>query len=133
MENGKCSQQKQNSRKIENYLIKRSSKCLKEFFHIECKVKSRCLTILWKSRWVGAPFNLQILSGGGLKQFCKSRWMGGGGSKNRAFCRGGVDFFWNNPIQDSPDFAPYLPVYRLESRVSTLKFPTIKFQIFCVV
>ena len=22
----------------------------------------------------------------------------GGGSKNRAFRRGGVDFFWNNPI-----------------------------------
>ena len=24
--------------------------------------------------------------------------MGGGGVKNRAFCRGGVDFFWNNPL-----------------------------------
>ena len=23
---------------------------------------------------------------------------GGGGSKNRAFRRGGVDYFWNNPI-----------------------------------
>ena len=33
---------------------------------------------------------------GELKQFWKSRWMGG--SKNRAFRRGGVDFFWNNPL-----------------------------------
>ena len=24
---------------------------------------------------------------------------GGGGSKNRAFCPGGVDFFWNNPMR----------------------------------
>ena len=24
----------------------------------------------------------------------------GGGSKNRAFRRGGVDFFWNNPLLD---------------------------------
>ena len=22
----------------------------------------------------------------------------GGGAKNHAFCRGGVDFFWNNPM-----------------------------------
>ena len=39
---------------------------------------------------------MEILSGGGLKQFWKSRWMAG--SKNRVFRRGGVDFFWNNPI-----------------------------------
>ena len=32
----------------------------------------------------------------GLKQFWKSRWMGG--SKNRAFHRGGLDVFWNNPF-----------------------------------
>ena len=88
---------------------------------------------------------MEIQMGGGTFQLANPEWRGaqavlqiqvdggGGGSKNRAFCRGGVDFFWNNPIQDSPDFAPYLPVYRLESRVSTLKFPTIKFQIFCVV
>ena len=25
-----------------------------------------------------------------------------GGSKNRAFCRGGVDFFWNNPLFQIP-------------------------------
>ena len=37
---------------------------------------------------------------GGLKQFLKSRLMGGGGSKNCAFRRGGVDFFWNNPFGD---------------------------------
>ena len=31
---------------------------------------------------------------------------GGGGSKNRAFRRGGVDFFWNNPILRSYRFSP---------------------------
>ena len=44
----------------------------------------------------GGSLNLEILTGGGLKQFWKSRWKGG--SKNCAFRRGGVDFFWNNPI-----------------------------------
>ena len=44
----------------------------------------------------GGSLNLEILRGGGLKRFWKSRWKGG--SKNRAFCRGGVDFFWNNPL-----------------------------------
>ena len=39
----------------------------------------------------GGSLNLEILRGGGLKQFWKS--------KNRAFRHGGVDFFWNNPIQ----------------------------------
>ena len=39
---------------------------------------------------------MEILRGGGLKQFWKTRWKGG--SKNHAFRRGGVDFFWNNPI-----------------------------------
>ena len=68
---------------------------------------------------MGGSLNLEILRGGGLKQFWKSRWMGGGGggknravrgggggggggvgggSRNRAFRRGGVDFFCNNPI-----------------------------------
>ena len=46
----------------------------------------------------GGSLNLEILRGGGLKQFWKSRWKGG--SKNRAFRRGGVDFFWNNPFPD---------------------------------
>ena len=45
---------------------------------------------------MGGSLNLEILRGGELKQFWKSRWMGG--SKNRAFRRGGVDFFWNNPL-----------------------------------
>ena len=84
------------SRKIETYLMKRSSNCLKGFFYIEGKLKLQCLTILWKSRWVGGSLNLEILRGGGLKQFWKSRWEWG--SKNRAFHRGGVDFFWNNPM-----------------------------------
>ena len=39
---------------------------------------------------MGGSLNLEILRGGGLKQFWKSRWEGG--SKNRAFHRGGVDF-----------------------------------------
>ena len=47
----------------------------------------------------GGSLNLEILSGGGLKQFWKSRWMGGGGGqKPYLLCRGGVDFFWNNPF-----------------------------------
>ena len=58
----------------------------KGFFYIECKLKLRCLTILWKSRWVG---------GGGL--WTLKSW-GEGGSKNRAFRREGVDFLWNNPF-----------------------------------
>ena len=45
---------------------------------------------------MGASLNLEILRGGGLKQFWKSRLKGGGGSKNSAFRPGGVDFFWNN-------------------------------------
>ena len=41
-----------------------------------------------------------LWSGGGLKQFWKSRWMGEGETeKTCAFHRGGVDFFWNNPFQ----------------------------------
>ena len=44
----------------------------------------------------GGSLNLEILTGGGLKQFWKSRWKGG--SKNCAFRHGGVDFFWNNPL-----------------------------------
>ena len=38
-----------------------------------------CLTISWKSRWLGGPLNLEILreGGGGLKQFRKFRWKGG--------------------------------------------------------
>ena len=44
----------------------------------------------------GAQAVLEIQVGGGLKQFWKSRWEGG--SKNRDFRRGGVDFFWNNPM-----------------------------------
>ena len=39
--------------------------------------------------WRGAQAVLEIQVAGGV---------GGGGSKNRAFCRGGVDFFWNNPF-----------------------------------
>ena len=47
----------------------------------------------------GGSLNLEILRGGGLKQFWISRWMGG--SKNCAFRRGGVDFFWNNPLHEA--------------------------------
>ena len=42
----------------QTYLIKRSPRCLKGFFYIECKLKLWCLTILWKSRWVGGIFEL---------------------------------------------------------------------------
>ena len=78
--------------------MKRSSKCLKGFFDIEGKLKLQCPTILWKSRWVGGSLNLEILRGGGLKQFWKSRWEEG--AKNRAFRHGGVDFFWDNPLKE---------------------------------
>ena len=49
----------------------------------------------------GGSLNLEILRGRGLKQFWKFRCNlgGGGGSKDRAFCSGGVEFFWNNPIR----------------------------------
>ena len=47
----------------------------------------------------GGPLNSEILRGGELKEFWKSRWKGG--SKNRAFHRGGVDFFWNNPFNNT--------------------------------
>ena len=57
--------------------MQRSSKCLKGFFYIEGKLKLQCLTILWKSRWVEGSLNLEILRGGGVKEFWKSRWEGG--------------------------------------------------------
>ena len=42
--------------------------------------------------------NLGNLVGMGVKEVWKSRWEGGGGSKNVAIREGGVDFFWNNPL-----------------------------------
>ena len=94
------SKQTQNSWKVETYLIKKKKhKCLNGFFYIECKLKLRCLTVLWKSRRVGGgggSFNLEILRGEGLKQFWKFRRKRG--SNNCEFRHGGVDFFWNNPI-----------------------------------
>ena len=54
----------------------------------------------------GGSLNLEIRRGGGLKQFWKSRWEGG--SKNHAFCREGVDFFWNNPLVDFDPFCVFL-------------------------
>ena len=54
------SKQTQNSWKVETYLIKRSPKCLKGFFYIECKLKLRCLTVLWKSRRVGGGGVFQL-------------------------------------------------------------------------
>ena len=36
--------------------------------------------------------------GGGVFELGNPGGWGGGGSKNHAFRRGGVDFFWNNPI-----------------------------------
>ena len=46
----------------------------------------------------GGFFELRNPKGrGGLQQFWNSRWKKG--SKQCAFCHGGVDFFWNNPIR----------------------------------
>ena len=36
----------------------------------------------------GVSLNLEILRGGGLKQFWKSRWKGGGGQKTMPFMWG---------------------------------------------
>ena len=41
--------------------------------------------------------NLEILRGGGTQAVLEIQ-VDGGGSKNHAFCHGGVDFFWNNPL-----------------------------------
>ena len=48
----------------------------------------------------GGSLNLEILRGGGLKQFLKFKWKGGGGQETvPSFGEGGVDFFWNfNPL-----------------------------------
>ena len=83
---------------IETYLIKRSSKCLKGFFYIECKVKSWCLTILWKSRGVGGEgiWTWKSWGEGGSSSFGNP---GGWGIKKSCLHRGGVDFFWNNLLQ----------------------------------
>ena len=47
----------------------------------------------------GVSLNLEILRGGGLKQFWKSRWKGGGVKKPCLSC-GGVDYSWNNPFNN---------------------------------
>ena len=61
--------------------MNRSSKCLKGFFYIEGKLKLQCLTILWKSRWVGGggggSLNLEILRGGGSSSFGNPGGRGG--------------------------------------------------------
>ena len=52
---------------------------------------------------------MEIQMGGGVFKLGNPEWRGaqavleiqvdgGGGSKNRAFSRGGVDFFWNSPM-----------------------------------
>ena len=88
--------------------MKRSTKCLNGFFYIECKLQLWCLTILWKSRWMGGGvIELGNPEGRGLKQFWKFRCKGGGGSKNRAFCCGGVDFFWKNPFEPNANWFNY--------------------------
>ena len=53
----------------------------------------------------GWPYALEIQMGGGAKEVWKSRWEGGG-SKNVAIRwggGGGMDFFWNNPIFQTPN------------------------------
>ena len=61
--------------------MKRSFKCLKGLFYIQG---------IQMGGGGGGSLNMEILRGGGLKQFWKSRWEWG--SKNRAFRHGGVDF-----------------------------------------
>ena len=45
----------------------------------------------------GGSLNLEILRGGGARAVLEIQ-VEGGGSKNRAFRREGVDFLWNNPF-----------------------------------
>ena len=51
--------------------------------------------------------NLEILRGGGSSSFGNSGVRGGGGSKNRALCCGGVDFFWKNPFEPNANWFNY--------------------------
>ena len=62
-------------KEIETYLIKRSSKCLKGLFFIQNPDG------LGGGGGGGRSLNLELLKGGGLKQFWKSRWMGGEGGQ----------------------------------------------------
>ena len=54
----------------------------KGFFYIEGKLKLQCLTILWKSRWVGGgggvSLNLEILRGVGSQAVLEIQVEGGG-------------------------------------------------------
>ena len=43
----------------------------------------------------GGVLGLGIQTGEGVWRFWKSGWRG---VKKHAICRGGVDFFWNNPM-----------------------------------
>ena len=45
----------------------------------------------------GGVFELGNPEGRGAQAVVEIQ-VGGGGSKNRVFRRGGVDFFWNNPL-----------------------------------
>ena len=70
-------------KEIETYLIKRSSKCLKGLFFIQNP----------DGLGGGGSLNLELLKGGGLKQFWKSRWMGGEGVKKPCLPSWGCAFF----------------------------------------
>ena len=64
--------------------------------------------------WMGGgSLNLEILRGGGAHAV--SEFKVEGGSKKRAFRHGGVDFFWNNPMQTTciygHCFSPPITVY----------------------
>ena len=48
---------------------------------------------------MGGVFELGNPKGRGAQAVLEIQVGGGGGSKNRAFRHGGVNFFWNNPIQ----------------------------------
>ena len=65
---------------------------------------------------------MEIQMGGGVFKLGNPEWRGAqavleiqvdGGSKNRAFRRGGVNFFWNNPLQVS---------FKFKFQVSSFKF-----------
>ena len=73
-----------------NFHNKHGKLYLKGFYYIECQLKLRCLTILWKSRWVegGGVFELGNPEGRGAQAVFEIQVEGGAGVKNCAFCRG---------------------------------------------
>ena len=73
----------------------------KRIFHIECKLKLRYLTILWKSEWMGGGEVFKLGNPEGRRGGDSSSFGNRGGGEGQKMCLpswGGGDFFWNNPF-----------------------------------